>query len=522
MQTIAFLSNTITKPINRLLKEYKCEYFDIDTITQTLSSNTKVDYLVILLDINYYANDGFLDDSANTKFNELKLLLKLFRKNNKTKIIISNIASNFLDINSSLNIKEYQKLLDINARIEEFVQIGDVAILNIYQLVNYTGYKNFYNAKNSFLFQTPWTKKAFLVIANGIYDKINLFSNIRKKLLILDADNTLWGGIIGEDGIEGIAIDKNYPGIIYRFFQKKLKYLQNSGLLLAIVSKNNLSDVKEVFDNKNMPLSWNDFIIKKVNWHAKSINIREIANELNIGLDSMLFFDDSDFELNEVKDNLGIDGIKISTDNIITNLDLIDSIPVLKSLSISTEDKLKTTQYQAQNKRVVAKNKFNSLDNYLKSIAMKLHYSINQASQIKRIAQLINKTNQFNLTTKRYSETEVLEIIQHHKLFSFSLKDKFGDLGLIAVVIIKDNMIDSFLMSCRVLGRNLEQKILYLVSKHTKLPLQAKYISTAKNQQVSKLYDNFDFEVIKHNKQYTLYNLQKQVKNVTYIEVVNG
>lgn len=516
MATIAFLSNTITNPINRVLRQYKCQHFDINTIVQTLNSKITADYLVILLDINYYAKDGFLNNSSFEKLDELKLLLIVFRQNNKAKVILSNISGHFLDINSALSLKQQQKLLILNQKIEVLTVVSDVAILNIYQMVNYVGFKHFYNIKNSFLFQSPWTKEAFINIAYDITEKIHLFNNARKKILVLDADNTLWGGIVGEDGIEGIDIDENYPGIIYRFFQQQLKYLQKSGILLALVSKNNEADVKEVFDNKNTPLKWDDFIVTKVNWLPKSQNIKEISQILNIGLDSMVFLDDNIFEIEEVGTSLSVDSVQISIDNPVENLTIIDNILALKTLSISNEDKQKMTQYQAHNEYIKNQKKCYSIDDYLRSIDMEITMNINNKSQLKRISQLVNKTNQFNLTTKRYSESQVLEIMKNNQVFSFSLIDKFGDLGLIAIVIISNNNIDSFLMSCRVLGRNIEQKILYLISNHLKVVLTASYTKTAKNSQVEYFYDRFATKI--NDGKNKTYQLTKKINNISYIK----
>lgn len=517
MKTISFLSNTATNPISRILKNYRCVHFDINTVIQTLNSKITTDYLVILLDINYYGNDGFLEDEAFVKLNELSALLSIFRQNNKAKVIFANTAGHFLDINSELNIKQYQKLLTLNSQIEELSHIGDIAVLNIYQWVNYLGYQRFYNLKNGFLFQAPYTKEAFICIADAIDEKIKLFENTRKKVLALDADNTLWGGIVGEDGLEGIDIDENYPGIIYRFFQQQLKYLQQSGILLALVSKNNLADVKEVFDNKNMPLKWDDFVATKINWLPKSQNITAIAKSLNVGLDSIIFIDDNDFELQQVSTALNIDTIKISTDDPIKNLNIFNHFTAIKTLNISNEDGQKTQQYKTQNQREQDKKLFTDMDDYLRSIDMQINMKINNKDQIKRVTQLINKTNQFNLTTKRYSESEVLSTMKTDQVFSFSLVDKFGDLGLIAVVIIKNHDIDTFLMSCRVLGRNIEQKILHLITKNIQLPLTASYIKTAKNSQVACLYDSLAFTLSSEINNVKIYQLKKPISNINYI-----
>ncbi len=516
--TVSFLSNTITKPFSQYFKEYECKFFEINNITQVLSGEVDTDYLVLLLSADYFSCDGFLNNKTDEKFNKLLELLEFFRKNNNAKVIISNVISSYIDINTSLNIEEYQKLLNLNYKISRLSVIGDFAILNIYHLASLHGYQNFINLKNGFLFQAPWTKLAYSVMASSINESIQLFQSPRKKLLILDADNTLWGGIVGEIGVDNIDIDENYPGKIFRYFQKRLKYLQNSGLLLAIASKNNLNDVKEVFKTKDMPLKWDDFIVKKVNWKPKSQNILEIVEELNIGLDSVVFLDDSSFEITEVESVLGVDAIKISVDNPINNLDLFNNFLTIKTLNITAEDKIKNHQYQTQKKRQQGQKSFKSIDDYLSGINMVIDMSINDKNKVGRIAQLINKTNQFNLTTKRYTESEVVNLMEKHSVFSFNLVDRFGDFGLISVAIVVNGNIDSFLISCRALGRNLEYKILYLLSKHIKGDLIANYIKTERNIQVSNFYDKFS-TTIEHNDSATYYHLSKENMNdIDYIK----
>jgi FkbH-like protein len=486
---VEFLSNTVTQSINRFLPQYQCSSFEINTIVQTLNGNVKSDYIVVLLDINYFASDGFLNDESFDKLVSLISLLKIFRKNNSAKVILSNISGIFLDINSSINTQQHQKILDLNLEIEKVNNIEDMTVLNIYQLVNYYGFKNFFNIKNGFMFQAPWTKVALTSISNAITEKIDLFNNVRKKVLILDADNTLWGGVVGEDGVDNITVDQNYPGIVYRFFQNQLKHLKDSGILLTMVSKNNFIDVLEVFKKKNMPLTWDDFVIKKINWNPKSQNIKEILSELNIGFESALFLDDSDFELSEVSSILEIDCIKVSTNNLVENLAIFEDLMSIKTLNISNEDRCKSEQYLTHKKRRKKQDEYTSIDGYLSSIEMKITMSLNNTNQIKRIAQLVNKTNQFNSTTKRYSETEILKIMKSCKVFSFSLIDKFGDLGLISVVIVEGVNIKSFLMSCRALGRGVEKKIMYLIASRYSVPLTADYIKTSKNHQVESFYE---------------------------------
>ena len=520
MNKIGFLSTNITNSIYRYLPEFDCSGFDINTLAQTLTSKVDVDYLVVLLDLNYFSINGFLDKNSFNKLEELKSLLKIFRSKNTAKVIISNISGIFLDINTSLNLSQHQKLIDLNKAIDELSNITDITVINLYQLSNYYGFKNFYNLKSKFIFQAPWTKIAVIAIAKAITEKISLFNLVRKKVLILDADNTLWGGVVGEAGLNGIDVDENYPGIIYSFFQQQLKFLKDSGILLALVSKNNFLDVEDVFKKKNMPLKWDDFVTKKINWSPKSQNISEISDELNIGLESLVFIDDSDFELAEVKGLLGVECVKISIENPIENLNIFDNLISIKTLNITLEDKGKTNQYLEESLRKFNQKSFSSIDDYLASINMKIFLSLNDISQIKRITQLINKTNQFNSTLIRYNESEVLKLMESQNIFSFSLTDNFGDLGIISVVILNDTNIDLFLISCRALGRNIEEKILYLISNFCNEEFTANYVKTSKNHQVESFFDRLSIKnelILSKSKKYIF---SKDIDDINYIEEI--
>ncbi len=492
MKKVVFLSDYILKPLSRYL-EYESEFFDISQIETALLGDIDADVVVIFLKRGVH----------NLK--ELKSLLKEFRKRNKAKILISNFFDEFLDISYSQNMDEYKKLIEENLYLENFIEeISDLNVINLFKLVNKFGIETLINKKNLYLFQTPFTKKGFEIVAKEIDEKIKLFFTKRKKVLVLDADNTLWGGIVGEDGVDGIKIDENYPGILYKKFQANLKELLKSGIVLTLVSKNNFEDVKEVFDKKDMPLKWDDFLIKKINWLPKSENIKSIANEINVGLDSLLFIDDNPFEIEEVKTSIGVDGILVNEDNI---LDILDDVR-LKAITLTKEDKEKLNQYKAEQKRSEVLKSVSSIDEFIKSLNIEINYWINNKEHLKRITQLINKTNQFNLTTKRYSESEVEEMMNKYKVFSFQVKDRFGDMGIVSVVIVKNKEIDTFLMSCRVLGRKIENQIMDIVEKEVGLPLYATYIKSPKNSQVENLYEKLGFKLIEKSE-----NIKKYVKD---------
>jgi FkbH-like protein len=522
VDTISFLSNTVTNGFSRHFKKYfEVSHHDLDTIFVVLNTKVDSDYLVILLDHRFFF-DTNIADIAYEKAELLKESIKRFRDNNSSKIILSNISSSFINLNSTQNINEYEKLINLNKSIESIAnEVADTVILNIFNISMHIGIDNMINSQNMYLFQSPFTKIAIEKISDEIKKSIHLFNVKKAKVVAVDADNTLWGGIIGEDGIDGVNIDQNYPGIIYEQFQKQLLMLKDSGIVLCMVSKNNEKDVLELFDKKSMPIKIDDFIIKKINWTPKSQNIQAIADEMNLGVDSIIFIDDSDFEIGEVKDSLGIDTIQVSKDNIVSNLSLLENNPRVCSIRVTNEDKNKSNMYKAEESRKSLKSGYKDLSEYIKSLDIKIAYNINNISNLQRVTQLINKTNQFNLTTKRYTESEVKEMMQNDLVFDFKVTDKFGDMGVVSVVIVKDNTIDTFLMSCRVLGRDIEKKILHIVQKESKKEeLFSSYIKSAKNIQVSEFYDKNSFEVVSKDENSTNYSISSTIPDIEYIEVI--
>ena len=520
MKNITFVSNIITKPFESYLSGYNVDHCDLNTIIQVLGSEVRTDILVVLIDYSFFF-DNFIKDDIYEKISMLKQHLLGFRKKNNARLILSNVYSPFYDFNSTLNIVNYNELLKLNHEIDKIAcGVSDTAILNVFNIGINIGAERMYNLQNKFLFQSPFTKVATGLIAKEILSKIYLFQNPRKKVLAVDADNVLWGGIVGEDGIDNIKIDENYPGIIFKYFQSLLKALKNSGILLVIISKNNHNDVKEVFDSKNMPLKWDDFIIKKINWQPKSKSIIDVANELNLNIDSFVFIDDSPFEINEVRETLGsVECYKLDANNPIKNLSILNNIVGLKSLIVVEEDARKTELYVEERKRKELIPDASSVDDYIKNLEINISYSINNKAHLPRIAQLVNKTNQFNLTTRRYNVVELERMMDNYSVFSFQVTDKYGDLGIVGVGIVIDDLVDTLLLSCRALSRRVEEKILKVIQLETgNKNLKAVYEETAANSQVEEFYEDMGFEIINGNKHKKEYILKHKVEDIEFIK----
>ena len=522
-KSVLFLSNMILQPIKRELPEYiKPIFADIDSFVQTLNSSIESDYIVIVFDTRFFY-DLYIDEEAFKQIDFIKALLKQFRQNNSAKIIIGNLFDRFLPFYTTCQTSQYHKLLELNMQIEALKEeISDIEICNIFALGTQMGYDRLYNDKNRFLFQSPFTKEGIKALSKAISDTIQRFESKRKKVIVLDADNTLWGGIVGEDGVDGVAIDENYPGIAYKRFQLYLKSLKESGLVLAMVSKNNQNDVKELFEKRSMPLGMEDFVTTRINWLPKSQNIKDIADELNLGLESFLFVDDNPFEIEEVKNRLGIDTLLFDKANPLSSIEELSRIQSIHAIIVTQEDKLKSQQYKSEKARSEVFKDSTDIEEFIKSLNIEIEYWINNTSQIARITQLVNKTNQFNLTTKRYSQAQIEKLMSSQKVFSFRVKDRFGDMGIVGVAIIIDNTIDTLLLSCRVLGRGIEDRIMDILIKESKGNLNSVYIPSAKNMQVENLYDRLGFELIDTKDGIKYYKYKYKAKTKEYIKVTKG
>ncbi|NOQ31374.1 MAG: HAD-IIIC family phosphatase [Helicobacteraceae bacterium] len=509
LNSILFISNTITKPLERELKEFNITHAPLDTIFITLNEKCSADVIVILL-----TTDFLLTNSVTL----LKNALVTFREKNSSKIIINNAVGTFFNISQNIVDEKQKKLTTLNSTLSS-LKISDLSILDLFTISLQYGLHNILNEKNSYLFQTPFTKQGYNLIAKEIKKAILLFNTKRIKVIAIDADNTLWGGIIGEDGIDGISCDRNYPGIVYTKFQERLLSLKKSGIILILLSKNNEADLAEVFEKKSMPLNLDDFVAKKVNWNSKSENLVEVLKEINITKDDVIFLDDSNNEIEEMKSRLAIKCYKMNPENPIDNLKTIESIIELRTLHISDEDKKKSQLYADESKRTALDLTLNSKDEYIKSLNIEISCKLNDISKIDRITQLINKTNQFNLTTIRLNTQEVEKIMSKNSLYSFSVKDKFGDMGLVGVLIIQAQTITNFLMSCRVLGREIEQSVIaYVCSLYTEL--KASYKPTSKNSLAETFYESNGFELIKDSGE-KRYNLKTKKSINKHIKVAH-
>lgn len=347
----------------------------------------------------------------------------------------------------------------------------------------------------------PKLSKDFMVWFSKKMDSIALK---RKKCLVLDLDNTLWGGVLGEDGIEGIRIGGDYPGKAFLFWQEALLELSNTGVILTVCSKNNETDVLEAWEkNPFMVLKKDNFATWRINWADKATNIKEIALELNIGLDSMVFVDDNPTERALIRQMIPMVEVPEFPNQPyefpVFFKELVEKY--FKVYSVTNEDKKKTEQYKANAQRAQAQRSFIDFDSFLENLNIQITIERANDFNIPRIAQLTQKTNQFNLTTKRYTDADVRSFLEAGwKIWCVSVSDRFGDNGITGCVIVNGSVIDTFLLSCRVLGKGVEvafiKKILTILKEDGVDEMKATYIPTAKNVQVKDFYEKCGFACV--------------------------
>jgi FkbH-like protein len=381
--------------------------------------------------------------------------------------------------------------------------------------------------KMLFLARNPFKIDFIIELANRYSQFIKSILGKKKKCLVLDLDNTLWGGIVGEDGINGIAIGHDYPGNVYREIQSIIKQYSNQGVILAVNSRNNLNDVKEVFDkHPDMILRWNDFAAERVNWKNKAENMKDIAEELNIGIDSFVFVDDSSFEIEMVKQTYPEVETVQFTNSILHNLELIKNIDSFHNLCFLESDLGKSRQYKDQAKRNHLKASAANIEDFYRSLEMQAEIRLCDGYALKRVAQLTQKTNQFNLTTKRYTEGDIERFMnsEDYRVYYLRLSDRFGDNGITGVIIIQEKgndwCIDTFLLSCRIIGRTAETAFLSFIQEeainNNKKHLIGEYVSTPKNRLVRDFYEQHGFS---HSEGLWMLDVSKRIEVPEWIEL---
>jgi FkbH-like protein len=341
------------------------------------------------------------------------------------------------------------------------------------------------------------------------------------KVLVADLDNTLWGGVIGEDGITGIKLGTEYPGAAYQNLQRALLDLSCRGILLAIASKNNLEDAMQALENHpEMLLRPSNFADVRINWNDKVQSLQEIASALNVGVDSLAFLDDNPVEREQIRAALPEVFVVDLPEDPLAFASTIRDCPVFERLALSHEDQKRTNLYALQRERSEAENNFKTKEDFFRYLEQEAEVVPVSSATIARVAQLTQKTNQFNLTTQRHTEQQIAEMAVRSawQVLSIRVRDRFGDHGLVGVAITRDEgencEIESFLLSCRVIGRTVETAFLSHLAQGAasrgRCRLSGRFFPTTKNAPARDFYARHGFELVEENGKGSVWTLDLQ------------
>lgn len=408
-----------------------------------------------------------------------------------------------LDMKTGIGISN--TLMRMNLRLSDNLdKASNIYLLNTQKWIEKAG-KNAFNPKLWYMAKIPFGNQVFTEAVKDIKSVVTAIHGKSKKIIIVDLDDTLWGGIVGDMGWENIALGgHDHIGEAFIDFQRTLESLKSRGILLAIVSKNDEAVALEAINrHPEMVLKLDDFAGWRINWEDKAQNIVDLVEELNLGLQSVVFIDDSPVERARVRETLPEVLVpEWPEDKMLYKSALLD-LNCFDTPSISTEDFKRTDMYLSERKRRDLKTKVASFDEWLKSLEVKVIVEQLNRANIQRVTQLLNKTNQMNLTTRRMTESELQDWVNeaNNKLWAFRIMDKFGDSGLTGLVSLeanrKEGRIIDFVLSCRVMGRKIEETMLYMVTQYAKSAglerILAQYVPTAKNKPCLEFWKNSGF-----------------------------
>lgn len=402
----------------------------------------------------------------------------------------------------------------------------NVYLFDLADTISEIGRKQFYSNKMWYMSSMPYSRDGLNVVASEVDRILGTAFTTRKKIIALDLDNTLWGGVIGEDGVEGIELSDHKEGQRYYDFQRQLLEMKNRGIVLGVNSKNNPEDAETAIQgHPAMLLRDDDFVSRKINWENKAVNLKTMENELNLTEGGFIFIDDNPVERETVKGECSEMLVPDFPADTTELLGFAEDIwfDYCRPLRVLGEDLKKTQMYQNEARRKQEMSESLNLDDYIAKLEMVADIHRMREAELERVVQLINKTNQFNVTTKRYTQAEIEETVSNpdNAIYVVCSSDKYGDSGLISVLILKELrmqvIIDTFLMSCRVMGRKLEDVIIdELANRYKGKKILADYIPTAKNTPVKELYDRLGFTLtaeIDGHKSYVLNTENYQKKD---------
>lgn len=466
--------------------------------------NESANITFVFFDVNQYTHSAFAADGAHT--DEIIEDISKLCKAQQQPVIVSTFPLPFESAYGNLLHESplFMQIIEANKKLHKLAHnIPNLYIFDIGKVTHKVGEAHARDFRSMYSVDIPFTNDFFVELAREMLGYIKARLGLTKKCLVLDLDNTLWGGVLGEVGASGIELGPDYPGLAYQSFQRTLLEFYNRGIILAINSRNNQADVDEVFNtNPHMILKLEHFAASRINWNNKAQNIIELAQELNIGTDSMVFIDD---------DAMNRDLVRTQLPEVIVpewSLPPEQYVPTLLSLKdfyqlqLTDEDLKKGLMYAEEKARKTIHASVSTIDEYIAALDIKIHIHTNEAALIPRLSQMTLKTNQFNITTKRYTEKEIADFIaQGAKVIAADVSDKFGAYGITILAIVTKAgtkaTLDTYLMSCRILGRGVEQTFMdtLIRSLHAEgvTTLEAEFIPTAKNMPAKEFLPSIGF-----------------------------
>jgi len=450
------------------------------------------------------------DSFANSFLDKVEGWMEALKNNTKAKIILSTFPelpdAVFGNFASKVNSSFLYQLRVLNLELMKLsAQNGNLFLCDVAALYGVYGQNTAKSAQMYINADMIFSLDFIPVFTKQLNDIILALRGKFNKCLILDLDNTTWGGIVGDDGVENIKIGDLGIGKAFSKLQTWAKALKERGVILCICSKNDEANAKEPFEkHPDMVLRLEDISVFVANWENKASNIRNIQEILNIGFDSVVFLDDNPFERNLVRLELPDVIVPELPEDPAEYLDYLLALNLFETVSFSENDKDRTKQYQAEAERVSSVAKFANIDEYLASLEMVSDVKEVDSFSLPRVAQLTQRSNQFNLRTQRYTDEDLKSMIESKEYIaiSYTLVDKYGDNGLISAVVLKKEkdfmFVDTWIMSCRVLKRTMEPFVLNTIVEEAKKlgysKLIGEYLPTAKNGMVKDHYKNFGFD----------------------------
>ena len=480
-----------------------------------------------LINENKIYNNTEIKQISRSIINLVKIRLKT--SNSPIIIFLVNYKSN--NIFDYLSKKNHSEII-FDTLFNELLVLSknysNLILLNFNSLIE-NSKKNIFDQRNWYLANCRLSSDGHDLVCSSLKKIINKINSPAKKALILDCDNTLWGGIIGEDGIKNIKLGQDGIGKAFLDFQKKIKKITQNGTLLCIASKNNYEDVIDVLKNHNqMQIKKEDLVSIKVNWKEKYLNIKEIATDLNISLDSMVFWDDNPLERSKIKKFLPEVHVVNPDKEVVNWPEQINNLDIFSKIKNTKEDKNKFKQYKIRSRFIDEKKIAKDEIKYLNSIKLNPKIINLNKDNIARAAQMSQKTNQFNLRTIRYSISDIQQLSKKKNIYIklVELSDLYGDHGIVGLIILKkinnsSILIDTFLISCRVFGRHLETWMIYQIKKICKKMsiknIYGEHILTPKNKNICKnFFLNHSF-----NKNKTKISIKSKKGDLYYSDIKN-